>query len=809
MRLAAGSARLGLTAALVAFMLSVGQAPTSAAKPDQSELVTAWGEEGSGRAAFDRIADMAVSPDGMVYVTDSGNNRVQVFTSTGNYVGQWGGRGKAKGRFKGPGSIAVSDDGTVYVADGGNSRIESFTPDGDFLRKFGSEGSGSGEFTWLAGIDIGPQGDIYAVDSFNQRVEVFDRDGAYLTEWSHPDWSDRGYFATGDPGFVRPFDVSVGPSGDVFVLNSHEEVHRFTASGEFLDSWRAPLWRGDSEANAIEVSPDGTIHVVVGWVIHRYTPDGGELFALGDPRDPYERKPTGDSRYDWSNKKLREYGYEPRQSFEFARNVAVGDAGDIYVSEFDRVVRVRLPSPVPPDPAHSSLALGSASLHQVPAGGVDAATLVAKLRDGNDAVVAGRTIELRTSQPPCPDPCPDGWGSNRAHEVVVVDPPSVTTDLSPRKRFTVRSKSPGPVRFELVDVTDGDDVQLGEPVDVQFTRKVVVLAMGFRSALDRRYLYWGNNDDEGRSVIGDPGTVYGALADLGYRVSWVDDPARDFGATVVDVSWNGIGCRIEDPLGDACVAFISRNLDETDIAWVPAPYDIRGQGIGQVVGVVESFYEQWHIDETALRLARTLRTYDAQLAMTRGLHASFYLVGHSMGGEVVVRTLDAIRDAGWTDDFSGVNRGRLRSVIAVDGALNWTGPVAPRTPACTSLVRTTGDGERKAENAEVVAAAYADFGTTTVAITSADDRIVKPGVATLAPYAPEGYVEQRFHGDGADKPTGDPGCAHSALLRSQPAGLWLDQARSFAVDYPLGRWIGPKGNRIDFFSRFIGPAAVE
>jgi hypothetical protein len=61
-------------------------------------------------------------------------------------------------------------------------------------------------------------------------------------------------------------------------------------------------------------------------------------------------------------------------------------------------------------------------------------------------------------------------------------------------------------------------VCLGDPVDVQFTRKVVVLAMGFHSCLDRRYLYWGNNvENSGRS-----------------------DQARGTSTTAIPVSHSGI-----------------------------------------------------------------------------------------------------------------------------------------------------------------------------------------------------------------------------------------------------------------------------
>ena len=48
-----------------------------------------------------------------------------------------------------PHSIDVDSSGNVYVADSGNSRIQKFTSDGKFITKWGSEGSQTGQFRSL------------------------------------------------------------------------------------------------------------------------------------------------------------------------------------------------------------------------------------------------------------------------------------------------------------------------------------------------------------------------------------------------------------------------------------------------------------------------------------------------------------------------------------------------------------------------------------------------------------------------------------------------------------------------------------
>ena len=77
--------------------------------------------------------DVAIAPDGTIYVLDSGNHRVQRFSSEGTFLTAWGSHGAKEGQFNRPERIAVAPDGTVYVADTWNHRIQRFAPDGRFL----------------------------------------------------------------------------------------------------------------------------------------------------------------------------------------------------------------------------------------------------------------------------------------------------------------------------------------------------------------------------------------------------------------------------------------------------------------------------------------------------------------------------------------------------------------------------------------------------------------------------------------------------------------------------------------------------
>jgi tripartite motif-containing protein 71 len=94
---------------------------------DPGCFLGAWGSEGSGAGQFVLPSDVAVAPDGTIYVADSGNNRIQSFDAAGTYLGQWGGEGSGAGQFIHPLGVAVTPDGrAVYVADTDNDRIQVF-----------------------------------------------------------------------------------------------------------------------------------------------------------------------------------------------------------------------------------------------------------------------------------------------------------------------------------------------------------------------------------------------------------------------------------------------------------------------------------------------------------------------------------------------------------------------------------------------------------------------------------------------------------------------------------------------------------
>jgi len=146
------------------------------------------GVPGDGPDHFNSPSDVAIAPNGDIFVSDShsfdtGNNRIVKFSKEGRFIKAWGQTGYAPGEFRMAHCLTIDPQGRVFVADRGNNRIQIFDQDGNFLAQWTQFGRPSG-------ITFDDKGNIYVADSESDNVqnpgwEMGIRIGDALTGWVH------------------------------------------------------------------------------------------------------------------------------------------------------------------------------------------------------------------------------------------------------------------------------------------------------------------------------------------------------------------------------------------------------------------------------------------------------------------------------------------------------------------------------------------------------------------------------------------------------------------------------------------------
>jgi sugar lactone lactonase YvrE len=130
--------------------------------------------------------DVAIIGD-KLYVTNVERNQIHIMDKqTGEILKTLGSGGEGPGKLHHPTNLAVGPEGTLFVSDTTNFRIQEFTQDGTFIRQIGSVGTGHGQFARPKGIAVDREGRIYAVDAAFENVQILAPDGAPLLAFAGP-----------------------------------------------------------------------------------------------------------------------------------------------------------------------------------------------------------------------------------------------------------------------------------------------------------------------------------------------------------------------------------------------------------------------------------------------------------------------------------------------------------------------------------------------------------------------------------------------------------------------------------------------
>ncbi len=183
-------------------------------------------------------SDLALGPDGSIYVAERGNSRVrriapggQITTVAGTgEVGYSGDGGPAtQARFSEPSDVAVSPDGTLWVLDGAEHVLRRIGTDGVVSTALG-DGTPT-ELNAPRDVALREDGSVLIADTGNHRVLQLDSDGSVRTVAGT---GDAGFSGDGGPAtearLNRPSAVVEREDGSILIADASNFVVRSVSS---------------------------------------------------------------------------------------------------------------------------------------------------------------------------------------------------------------------------------------------------------------------------------------------------------------------------------------------------------------------------------------------------------------------------------------------------------------------------------------------------------------------------------------------------------------------------------------------------
>jgi len=206
-------------------------------------------EFGSSSGILDSPLGLAVDWEGKIYVANTNRNRADVFNSAGEHL-------FSTQYVYRPSAVAVDSSGRIYVTEPTNNRIKVFYSNGIFLRSFGSTGSEEGQFRGPYEIAIDALDNLFITDKDNNRIQKYNTNDTVLTIY--------GAGGAGEGRFYLPEGLSTDKYGRVFVADTwNHRVQILDDFGPGSDHTPPTVWLDESLSSVIQ----GATIEVVGTVI--------------------------------------------------------------------------------------------------------------------------------------------------------------------------------------------------------------------------------------------------------------------------------------------------------------------------------------------------------------------------------------------------------------------------------------------------------------------------------------------------------------------------------------------------------------
>ncbi len=183
-------------------------------------FVTLFGRSGSpadepetnGLGLFFGPRDIALLPGSRLLVTDTGNHRLQIADRDGNFISQVGSFGNVPGQFNEPVGLGTGADGMVYLADTWNSRIQQFDENLFPINEWKVQAWAGQSINNKPYTAVDSAGRIYVTDPEGYRVLIFSAAGEYLGRF--------GSFGTDANSFSLPNGIAIDAQDNIYIADA-------------------------------------------------------------------------------------------------------------------------------------------------------------------------------------------------------------------------------------------------------------------------------------------------------------------------------------------------------------------------------------------------------------------------------------------------------------------------------------------------------------------------------------------------------------------------------------------------------------
>lgn len=92
-----------------------------------------------------------------------------------------------------PRHFLVDSDENIYISESSDQVIKVFSPDGEYIKTIGAKGDGPGEFQSIGYLGFTPNGSFVVIDNQARRTNLFDASGQFLKGFKWQKYFSRAY----------------------------------------------------------------------------------------------------------------------------------------------------------------------------------------------------------------------------------------------------------------------------------------------------------------------------------------------------------------------------------------------------------------------------------------------------------------------------------------------------------------------------------------------------------------------------------------------------------------------------------------